>query len=551
MSESKSSQSPRPHLFLLADPSRAVRREAVNQLREIGLRVLAQYGRVAIEALATPEEAQSARDLGLFTASLSGSMKEQHMERLSEEQLQVVWQWNTRFTTGYRDLTKDKALHGRSWGAPDADPPAPHTAIDPEEFLAFIREYERRGGQLWETPDETKVPEQEKRSMKRSSGRMTPEELTQYEGELAKRLDNPTAAYHLSRLAWSLGSSYYSRISNIRPELLEKLFDRFFPNEADCWKMSGEIAVGIVFVESARPGGPRFGDVERNEIGQEIIDGLNWLAAEQPAANLSWIYDFQFPRIDVANGDESTCDDDASISALEASWRDPALAQLLYDGNTYPGEWASVAKYRENMRHANWSAHAVVIFVTPFANCWHAYASSGRVTLARHNDWGNWGRASLDRITAHEVGHLFGAADEYTGSGTPCSTCASLHGCHQIPNGNCGSCARPQQDCMMDGNDRRICAYTRGQIGWSTLFVELTTADVRSAGTDDDVWLDIGDRSFVLDNPNHNDRERNNREGYTLWAPDVRREDIKRVTIRKSEDGFAGGVETQRRESLA
>jgi hypothetical protein len=60
------------------------------------------------------------------------------------------------------------------------------------------------------------------------------------------------------------------------------------------------------------------------------------------------------------------------------------------------------------------------------------------------------------------------------------------------------------------------------------------------------VWFDIGDRQFVLDTPNHDDRERGNREGYALWSPGLQRSDIKRVLIRKSPDGFAGGWKLER-----
>lgn len=93
----------------------------------------------------------------------------------------------------------------------------------------------------------------------------------------------------------------------------------------------------------------------------------------------------------------------------------------------------------------------------------------------------------------------------------------------------------------MDDNGRRLCSYTRGQIGWSDLFVELRTADESWAGTDDDVWLDTGDHVFTLDNLDIDDRERGNIQGYAIWAPWLRREDIRRIMIRKSEDGFAGG----------
>ena len=75
----------------------------------------------------------------------------------------------------------------------------------------------------------------------------------------------------------------------------------------------------------------------------------------------------------------------------------------------------------------------------------------------------------------------------------------------------------------MNGNSQRLCGYTRGQIGWSDIFVELRTADEAWAGTDDDVWIDIGDHAFVLDTVDHDDRERDNIEGYPIWAPWLRR----------------------------
>lgn len=93
----------------------------------------------------------------------------------------------------------------------------------------------------------------------------------------------------------------------------------------------------------------------------------------------------------------------------------------------------------------------------------------------------------------------------------------------------------------MDENGYRVCSFNRGQIGWSDLFVELRAADELWAGTDDGVWIDIGAHEFVLDNGGIDDRERGNIQGYAIWAPRLRREDIRRVLIRKSPDGFAGG----------
>jgi hypothetical protein len=92
-----------------------------------------------------------------------------------------------------------------------------------------------------------------------------------------------------------------------------------------------------------------------------------------------------------------------------------------------------------------------------------------------------------------------------------------------------------------------MCNYTRGQVGWADIFVELFTDDDWFSGTDDHVELDIGYRTFTLDTPHHNDRENNNREGYALWAGgNLQRDEIKRILIRKGPDGFAGGWKLKR-----
>lgn len=521
------------YLLLLQHPSPGARREAVKQARELGATVVAQFGSVAIEVLATTDQAAALAELGLFSARLKGPMKPEHREKLTPQQRQIVELWNARFSAGYRKLKQDRTHVGKPWTADGLEPPLPYSAIDPEDFRQMVARYEEQTGRPLLPPS----PRARKNGPAGKAERpMSGEDFKKFEKQLADAYKNPTLAYHLARLARRLGRRYDSALLKLPPELLRELLERFFA-EAACWKMTGEMAVGIVFVESSRSGGPKFSTSERNDICNEILAGHSWLTSEHPEGNLSWVYDIQMLKIDVANG---------SGDPDEGYWRDPAMGQVVYNGNTYSADWSGIADYREDMRVANRSAHACVIFVTPYANSWYAYAGGGRITLANKDNWAGWGRNTLDTITAHETSHLFGAADEYTGSGTPCSSCDTLHGCDQIPNGNCGSCAHPRQSCVMDANARRLCGYTRGHIGWAHLFVETTTADEQWAGTDDDVRVDIGDLQFVLDTPDHDDRERGNREGYALWSPGLQRSDIKRTLIRKSPDGFAGGWKLKR-----
>src|SRR5262249_8968508 len=145
-------------------------------------------------------------------------------------------------------------------------------------------------------------------------------------------------------------------------------------------------------------------------------------------------------------------------------------------------------------------------------------SSHRHVIISSQNHFKKWKLGGVNRITVHESCHQFGASDEYTSTtGTPCDSCGGEFGCDNIPNRNCGDCARPQQACAMNENSLRLCEYTKGQIGWSDMFVELFTADEFLAGTDDTVHIDIGHRWFNLGTPNHDDRERDNREGYAIF----------------------------------
>jgi len=514
----------RLRLFILCHSNEECRREAVRYLRDIGVKSISAHSNFALFGFATDKQIESARMCGLFSAIFSKSVNKETFEKLTPEQRNVCELWNHMRSSEYKKATRDFTEIGKSWSARDRKPPLPFVLYEPEDFKRIIEEkLEISEAQLLK----------EAKKSRRKLARLNEKTFPKYERKLEKIFKDPTTAYHLARIAYKLPPVYYNVIETLAYDFVAVLLA-----EVSCWKMENEISVGVVFVESSRPNGPTFSSSERNTLRARVCDGLQWLSQQAPfAAQLTWIMDWQYNRIDVANGTDSS---------NEAYWRDPAIGQISYNGNTYTAEWASVARYREDMRIANFSSHAIVIFVTPFANSWHAYAGGGRVTLANRSNWGGWGIQTVDEITSHEVCHLFGGADEYTGSGTPCSTCGSTHGCYNIPNGNCGSCARPQQDCTMDGNQRRLCAYTQGHIGWADLFVELATADQQWAGTDDSVWLDIGDRTFVLDNPNHDDRERGNMEGYALNYTGVTKSQIKRVGIRKSSDGFAGGWKLKR-----
>lgn len=365
------------YLLLLRHPSASARRDAVSQLKELGIVVVAQFSGAAIEVLATGDQIAALARLGLFSARLKGPMKTEHLEKLTAEQRQIVGLWNARFGASYRRLKEDVSKVGEAWGAEGLREPLPYTAIGPEDFLALVARYEERTKRRI-----LPAPPTAGRKGGQSERPMSADEFRKLETRLADAYKNPTLAYHLARLARRLGRRYESVLLKLPPELIAEILEAFFA-EAACWEMTGEMAVGIVFVESSRSGGPKFTNSERNDICNEILAGQSWLTSQHPEGNLSWVYDIQMIKIDVANG---------SGDPDEDYWRDPAMGLVNYNGHTYSANWSGVGVYREDMRVTNRSAHAMVIFVTPYANSWHAYASGGRITLANKNDWGGWGR---------------------------------------------------------------------------------------------------------------------------------------------------------------
>jgi hypothetical protein len=103
----------------------------------------------------------------------------------------------------------------------------------------------------------------------------------------------------------------------------------------------------------------------------------------------------------------------------------------------------------------------------------YAYLRGPYSQLLYRND-GNFitGPKPYDTVNAHETGHLFGADDEYSGSGCKCE--ADTNG---VLNGNCEGCNVDSQHCMMkDDHTGALCGYTPGQIGWdNVLYLSVET----------------------------------------------------------------------------
>ena len=150
---------------------------------------------------------------------------------------------------------------------------------------------------------------------------------------------------------------------------------------------------------------------------------------------------------------------DPNATDLEGLWRNPAMAAM-----GFPASWAGVTQYVEQLR-ANFNTRwTYCAFFTKYPVTWFAYASLGgpRLVMQYSND--GWGPDNIDRVFAHETGHIFMCPDEYASSGCDCGGTWGRFG---KPNSNCQNCAPGGGiSCIMKGNDWSMCTVTPSHLGW-------------------------------------------------------------------------------------
>jgi hypothetical protein len=218
--------------------------------------------------------------------------------------------------------------------------------------------------------------------------------------------------------------------------------------------LEGSVAVGIVIVE-----GPtddlRFSAAERTKVVAEVQNGLSWLASMNPSAGINFTYDIRVVTL--------TTPPNPAAPDLEALWRDPAMAALGYDAN-----WDGVIRYVEDNRkrfNTRWTYSA---FFTKYPLGHFAYANLGGPRLVMNYANDGWGPDNIDRVFAHETGHIFNCPDEYAGSGCDCGGAWGRFG---RPNSNCENCAPGSGiACLMKANTFAMCNVTPAHLGWLSEF---------------------------------------------------------------------------------
>jgi hypothetical protein len=212
--------------------------------------------------------------------------------------------------------------------------------------------------------------------------------------------------------------------------------------------LEGSVAVGIVVVQG--PDALRFSDGEFAKVLAETQNGLSWYVGTNPDAGISFTWDIQSVTLDLPAN--------PNAPDLEAYWRDPAMKALGYSP-----DFQGVRDYVEQLRQRFGTRWTYCGFFTKYPLQHFAYADLGGPRLVMDYANNGWGPDNIDRVFAHETGHIFGCPDEYSKSGCDCGGSWGRFG---VANGNCENCAPGGVACLMKANTFGLCGYTPRHLGW-------------------------------------------------------------------------------------
>jgi len=224
--------------------------------------------------------------------------------------------------------------------------------------------------------------------------------------------------------------------------------------------MIGSIAVGVFLLESdgsVDPSTEDWSPEEEAQVHDEIEAALSWWASQNPGARVSFTVDYHY---DV----EVSYEPINRPSGQESLWISEAMSGLGY---SYGSHLTRVRNYLNDLRELKGTDWAFAVFVVDSSNdpdgCFtdekpdgsgkmFAYAYIGGPFLVMTYDNDGWGIDRMNRVCAHEIGHIFYATDEYDDT-------VEYSGYLNVPD-------TPHSGCLMDTASLCLSSGTRGQIGW-------------------------------------------------------------------------------------
>lgn len=282
--------------------------------------------------------------------------------------------------------------------------------------------------------------------------------------------------------------------------------------EADKLKQSeymiGTVRVNVIAIESSGAKDPNTEDwdpAKLRQAGEEIAEALRWWEDLDNTVELSFDYDTGAPPVH-----ETQYEPINRPHSDENLWINEIMGDLGYGGFTTHGR---VREYNEDKRQEYGTDWVFTIFLVnaekdrdhKFTDEYFAYAYlQGPFTVMTVPSNG-YGAGDLSAVAAHEIGHLFGALDQYA---TAKQKCDEHAGYLDIEHNNSEyrSEGRADDACTLDAGSimrgqtwpfsrRQIDVTARGQIGWKD--------------SDDNGRLDPVDGTFSISlNPDPRDTRR-------------------------------------------
>jgi len=231
----------------------------------------------------------------------------------------------------------------------------------------------------------------------------------------------------------------------------------------------GDVAVGVIMPESDGVGSQDWSREEEKRVVRQVIEAMDYWAEHAPEHDLCFTYEMNY-RVPV--GVEPL---DRGGWTIQDMWVGQSLTALGYSGDDYFGQ---AYAYVEDMRSTYGTDWGFIVFVLhgregqDFGN-FLAYAYLGGPFNVSISSNGGLGPERLDRVIAHETGHIFYTLDEYRASPHDCSARSGYLNVENANKVDGGSGCKLSVPCVMRGADASYglddlppCEYTRGQVGW-------------------------------------------------------------------------------------
>ncbi|MFH1316801.1 MAG: hypothetical protein ABII01_04740, partial [Candidatus Woesearchaeota archaeon] len=235
----------------------------------------------------------------------------------------------------------------------------------------------------------------------------------------------------------------------------------------------GDVVISLVFLESngaIDTSTEDWSSFEKNNAINEIIDGLVWWEDLAPANVDLAIYLLNEGSVDTSYEPISRTTDE------EGLWINEAIENLGFPGSNYFLQTFDYNNFLRDYYNTDWAFTVFIVDSSAdanglFSDGYFAYSYLYGPFLVMTYDNDGYGISNMDAVMAHEVGHIFGAGDEYASSGC---FCTEEYGFLNVENQNCENSCLNDESCIMRGQVspfffNNLDEYTMAQVGWRDL----------------------------------------------------------------------------------